>query len=289
MKKILVVFLVCLCANANCQLLTASRAKHLKECTVRITIPGSNSVGTGFLISNNGTIATCWHVVAPCIKYNPTTKSLFRDKIVVEFQDGGKIEYGIPDALANPIDSAMKYDMCIIVPMKPLKEITPFLKVGNFENVNDGDEIITCGYPFALSRSFLSRGMIGAKIIDTFIMPYNNGKVEKTPRNEAFMDITVNKGNSGGVVYKIGDNENQDEAIGIVDFIITPVGKDISDLNDSLKMANSGGGFVKIGGINPNTSLQMIITTLSNSSDGIGGCISIQYITNLYAIATKKH
>lgn len=129
--------------------------------------------------------------------------------------------------------------------------------------------------------------MIGSKIVDTIFVKNQTGAITKIFRNESIVDITLNKGNSGGAIYKIGDSDVQDEVIGIADFIITPVGKDISDLMDSVKAANNSGMKVEIAGVDPNKSLEMIINTLSNSSDGVSGCISIEYFQHLVAIATK--
>lgn len=288
MKKLLFFPLLFIVLISQGQPLTASRAKHLKECTVRITVPGTSSIGSGFVIDSNGIVITCFHVIVPAFKRNERNGNFDIGDIQVEFQNGIKKTYGIPVVLAQSIDSLSIYDICALVPKTVLTSPIPFLKIGNFNNVSDGDEIVTCGYPFGMPRSFISRGMVGSKLVDTVFRPISLGVNSKTLRREALLDITMNKGNSGGAIYKIGDNENQDEVIGVADFIVTPVGKDIVDLNDSLRVANNGGAYMEIAGINPNKSLGMIITTLSNSSDGISGCISIEYFQNLVAIAKKS-
>ena len=276
--------------KSNGQLLTATRAKHLEECTVRISVNGGQSIGTGFFIDPRGIVLTCFHVITPCLKYNAKTKLFEIGSIQIETHDGEKIEYSPLGELSNAADTLSIYDVCILVPKISTSKSTPFLKIGNFSNVADGDEVVTCGYPFGSRNSFMTRGMIGSKTVDTIFQKHTDGSVSKTLRNEALIDITMNKGNSGGAIYKIGDNESQDEVVGIADFIITPVGNDIVALGDSLKASNQSGSYATIMGINPNKAMDMIVTTLANSSDGVSGCISIEYLQHLIAIANKaKH
>jgi serine protease Do len=288
MKKL--IFIACLLlisAKSKCQLLTASRVEHLKECTVRITIPGTSSMGTGFLVEKTGTVITCFHVIAPALSPNVAKTGYDIRTIQVEFQSGLKVDYGVPLTLTQSLDTMSVYDICLIIPVKPIGTPTPYLKIGSFKNASEGDEVVICGYPFAVRHPFVSRGMVGSKFVDTVFQPLPNNGFKKIPRNEALLDITMNKGNSGGAIYKIGDKETDDEVIGIADFILTPVGKDIVDLGNNLKASNNGGSAVEINGINPNKAMDMIVTTLSNTSDGISGCISIEHLQNLLVTAKK--
>jgi serine protease Do len=271
--------------DANGQLLSPNRAKHLKECAVRISIDGSPSVGTGFIAGIKGEAITCWHVIRPFLIADSLGKITGFRKIFVEFENGTKIEYGVPTAAlkANGQLVMEQYDVCIIIPVKPLGYQTPALKLGAFSNVQEGDEIVTCGYPFGQKRQFLSRGMIASKYIDTMYIRNNVGLVtSKKPVNIALMDVTLNKGNSGGAIYKIGDTEAQDEVIGIADFILTPVGNDVNVLLENLKASNKNGQIL-LQGIDTNASLGLVIETLSNMSDGVSGCISVEYIQTLSA------
>lgn len=270
--------------RANSQLLSPTRAKHIKECTVKITIQGTPSVGTGFLVNSTGTIVTCWHVVSPMLTIDTLGKISGVKDIIVEFQNGTKQTYGLPSKLLEKgANILLGDDICVINPINTLTYQTPFLKIGNFQKLTDGDEIITCGYPFGYSHSLISRGMVSAKIADTVSIKQKNGQTSKIPKNIAILDITMNKGNSGGAIYKIGETEADDEVVGIADFIITPVGGEINQLLSDLKKSQQQGQIVLMG-VDTNSSMSKIIETLSNMSDGISGCVSIEYLNNLAAV-----
>lgn len=117
MKKTLIILLLIISIKANCQLLSPSRAIHLKECTVRITIPGSTSVGSGFVVDQTGVITTCFHVIAPALKWNAINRNFDVGAIQVEFQNGSKLQYVIPPVLSQSLDTLEIYDICVLVPI----------------------------------------------------------------------------------------------------------------------------------------------------------------------------
>lgn len=267
--------------NLFSQGLSPERVKKIKDCTVKVTIEGGNSVGTGFVIDRVGTILTCWHVVNPVLILSNTNQIIGYRKIIVEFNNGQKIEYGIPAVfLDKAAKSLITFDICGLIPTVPLKSFVDYLKIGKFSNLNDGDEVVTCGYPFAIPQQFLSRGIVSTKFQDSSSYN-NNGHIEKSLVNYALIDITMNHGNSGGAIIKLGNDVSTDEVVGIADFIITPVGKDITDLLNDLKRSNNSGGYALINGINPNASMEKITGILTNISSGISGCVSIEYLQNL--------
>ncbi len=282
MKKkllaLIIVFVQFIYNKSFCQSLNSERINHIKSCTVRITVDGTGSVGTGFVIDQFGTILTCWHVVKPLLITGVNNQIIGYRKVIAEFNDGRKIEYGIPLSLLNKgAKVLLSYDICGLVPNVNFSSPQSFLKIGNFSNLSEGDEVVTCGYPLGIPKQFVSKGIISTKFQDTSSFN-NNGIIEKTPVNYALMDITMNKGNSGGAIIKLGNDVSNDEVIGIADFIITPVGKDVSELLDNLKVSS---GVVKIGGIDPNETMAKITGILTNMSNGISGCVSIEYLQNL--------
>lgn len=78
----------------DAQSLTKERIEKLKSSVVRVTIEGSQSTGTGFFISPDGALLTCWHVISPSIIQDST--GLHFKKIFIETNSGQKIEVGIP-------------------------------------------------------------------------------------------------------------------------------------------------------------------------------------------------
>lgn len=261
------------------QSLSPERVAHIKECTFKITIEGSQSIGTGFFVGNDGTFFTCWHVIEPAIIRNPTTKSILGiRKIFIHLTSDEIFEVGICANIVNNNETnqeAVAYDFCILRPINPNNTIFPFLRVGRFNDLQEGQEVYTCGYPLGITQQFLSRGIVSTKYIDTSNKVISNNRIISMPRSQALLDITLNKGNSGGAIVKIGATLNDDEVVGIADFIINPIGGKAEALSDFLK-SRSGGVFLS--GIDTNLLFANIIQVLDNSSIGISGCVAINHV-----------
>ena len=265
----------------NAQSLSPERVKRIKDATVRITIEGTNSTGTGFYINESGQIATCWHVISPAIIKDDLNKLKGLRKIVVENGNGEFFQYGIPiDFFTVPKlnENAVSYDFCLLIPynQSPFAAKTPFLKLGNYDNVKEGDDVYTCGYPIGIKEKFISKGIVSNKHIDTSINYVNNNIKINKPRNQALLDITLNRGNSGGAVIKIGNSIEEDEVIGIADFIITPSGFLTEDFIKNIEQRSGG---VQLGGIDPNAMFSVLSRILSAISIGVGGAVSINHFS----------
>lgn len=256
------------------QSLSLERVKKIKNATVQVSIDSSTYTGTGFYIDDLGTILTCWHVILPAIKQSGPF-----NKIFVTDVNGKKVEYGILSTfIQDPSTNsdAVIYDFCVLLPIKRVTQKTSFLKLGNFNNVSEGEEIVTCGYPFGLKQQFMSKGIISTKYIDStlWIIRPNSSVKEFTKRDVALMDITLNPGNSGGAIIKIGKTIAEDEVIGIADFLINP----ISSVSDALvNQFNSASG-VFINGLDNAQTFKLFTEFLKNTSVGVSGCISINYV-----------
>ncbi len=225
---------------------------------------------------------TCWHVIEPAIIRDPTTHAIMGlKKIFIHLSSNQTIEVGVYSNIFNILNKeAVAYDFCILKPQNPNHILFPFLKVGNFNNLHEGQEVYTCGYPLGLPQQFISKGIVSTKYLDTSNKINNNGVVTPMPRNQALLDITLNKGNSGGAIVKIGATPNEDEVVGIADFIINPIGGNAETLAELLKKS-SGGAF--LGGIDTNLLFANIIQVLDNSSIGISGCVSINHALDGFA------
>lgn len=283
-KILLVLTLIFLFNNdAFSQSLSPERVAKIKDCTVRISVDGGNSVGTGFTINSAGQIVTCWHVIQSALILDPQGKIIGARGITVKYNNGDTYKYGIPLVfLKKSLDLLIQHDICLIIPNEKLKNESQFLKIGNFNALNEGQEVVTCGYPFGMMKQFISKGIISSKSTDTGSYRGINA-ITKFSNNSALIDITMNKGNSGGAIIKLGATVDDDEVVGVADFIITPVGKDITDLLGELQKSNNSGGSVYIEGINPNDSMAKITQVLTSLSDGISGCVSIEYLQTLIA------
>lgn len=280
MKKLLLIALIAFFAilNSHAQSLSPERISKIKESTVRIIIENDGHTGTGFFINQTGMLLTCWHVIEPALVRNPTTNAIMSlKKIFAITNSGEKIELGIFTPLLKAgYKDALSHDFCILGPVIPQNHTFQFLKIGSFRNSNEGEEVYSCGYPKGIVHPFISKGIISTKFTDT-LGYIENGITTKIARNVAYLDLTLNSGNSGGAIVKIGNTINDDEVIGIADFVVNTIGVNVQALAD--KITNSTG--VQISGIDTNFYLGQAFQILNNTSTGISGCISIDYVPEL--------
>ena len=173
---------------------------------------------------------------------------------------------------------AVAFDYCILGPIAHLKSIVSFLKIGNFDSVREGDEIYTCGYPIGIKQQFVTRGIVSTKYVEDSNRSIFKGDTSLIPRAQALLDVTLNRGNSGGAIVKVGNSFDEDEVVGIADFIITPIGSQSEQIIELLKKSS---GQLKIGGVDPNAAFASVFEIISSLSIGVSGCISINYLASL--------
>jgi serine protease Do len=278
MKIIIFIFLfITSFQTSKSQSLSPDRVNKIKTATVRITIDSSMAIGTGFFINNGGLVATCFHVIQPSIQPDGRLRKIF-----VELNTGEIIEYGIISKIVtNWFKNALSFDYCLIAPVNPKSSrVFSFLKIGNFDSAKEGEEIYTCGYPIGIKQQFLTKGIISTKYVEDSNKVYYMNRAFFAPRNQALLDMTLNRGNSGGAIIKIGATINEDEVIGIADFIITPVGSQSEQIIDLLLKASGG---VTLSGIDPNFVFAQIFSIVSSLSIGVSGCVSINHLTSWLA------
>ncbi len=140
------------------------------------------SLGTGFVISPDGFIATNNHVIEDV------------DKIVVHFLDGKKLE-------AEIVGHDPSTDVALIR-VKPEQDLA-FLPLGNSDGVRPGDWVLAVGNPFGLEHT-VTAGIVSAKHREI-----NQGT---SRRFDDFLqtDAAINPGNSGGPLLNLSG-----EVIGI--------------------------------------------------------------------------
>jgi serine protease Do len=269
------------------QSLTPERVAKIKSATVRITIESKNNMGTGFFINSDGDVLTCWHVIKPSLKFDTDGKLIGFHKIFIELNNGTKYEVKLaPNFYDNPKIwvNAIAYDYCYLYLVKNIKKKFEFLnlKVNEYESSFEGQEVYTCGYPIGITQQFISKGIISTKYIDSNNVVDSLGVLVKKPRNQALLDLTMNRGNSGGAIIKLGKTINDDEVIGIANFIINPVGGKADSL---INQYNNSQG-VKVNDIDITQTFGEIIDYLSSTSIGVSGCVSIDHY--LLSMGYKK-
>ena len=141
------------------------------------------SLGTGFVISPDGYIATNNHVIEDT------------DKIEVNFLGGKKMQ-------AEIVGRDPSTDVALIR-VKPKKEL-PFLPLGDSDAVRQGDWVLAVGNPFGLEHT-VTAGIVSAKHREI-----NENSMQRRFDDFIQTDAAINPGNSGGPLLNLSG-----EVIGI--------------------------------------------------------------------------
>lgn len=132
----------------------------------------STSLGSGFVLNEDGFIVTNNHVVAKA------------DEIIITFVDETEMR-------AQIIGRDPKTDLALLK-LQGEKKVKPVL-LGNSSEMNAGDIVVAIGNPFGLSYS-VTQGIISAKERSIGLGPYDD-----------FIqtDASINPGNSGGPLLNL--------------------------------------------------------------------------------------
>ena len=146
-------------------------------------------VGSGVIISQDGTVLTNHHVIDGA------------EKIIVQMNDNKTYE-------AKIVGSDPLSDLAVL---KMEAESLPFLNLGNSDNVRIGDIVLAIGNPLGIGQT-VTAGIISAKGRRTSL---SDGSFEDFLQTDA----PINRGNSGGALINING-----ELIGINSQILSDSG-----------------------------------------------------------------
>lgn len=151
-------------------------------------LPPENSLGSGFIIGEDGLVVTNNHVIDEA------------DSITVILHDNSKYE-----AKVLGVDPKTDLALLKIEPKKKLKAV----KFGDSSKMRVGDWVVAIGNPFGLGGS-VTAGIISARARDINSGPYDD---------YLQTDASINRGNSGGPMFNLNG-----EVIGINTAIFSPTG-----------------------------------------------------------------
>lgn len=264
-------------ANSQSYSLGKQRVDRLKNATVKVMIQGRDGIGTGFFISETGSILTCFHVIQPALNLDDKSVIVSIQPIYVKLNNSDTLNVEIPpEYLTGKINEiAASNDFCLLVPVdKKNKKKYTFLPLGKFEDVSEGDEVYTAGHPLAINEQFISRGIFSTKYVDsTTNFLVLAGKLTPVKRNVGWLDLTINKGNSGGAVIRRGNKPEDDRVVGIVTNLLNKYGVSADPINQALNL----GEWTLPNGVSLTGILKIFSEALSYQFNGIGGCVSINY------------
>ena len=242
------------------------RVKLAKESTVRVFVNNQPS-GSGFVVSSSGLVLTCFHVVesmqpAP----NGQTVVSYAKTIEVEFPGGVRVPTTVHASCQNAgFLAAISHDYCLL---ETQTARTSFLKLGSLASVSEGDPIYLCGYPMGIAQPVVATGMLSTK----WAAPVYIGNGPS--RSVAWLDITMNKGNSGGPIIRITDDPANDNVIGIATFGLNPFAQPAETL---VQVVQAFPGNVVIMGVDFKQFGTLIGSALASTSIGVNGCVDIDY------------
>ncbi len=245
----------------------------VKAATVRISIEGSPSTGTGFFISAAGNLLTSWHVIEPAFIRDSMGNVAGLRKMYMQTANGQKTELSIPLNFYQKLYlSARSNDYCLLSPVKRPDKPVAFFKTGDFTKVPEGQEVYTCGYPLGMLQPFISRGILSTRYIDssTYITSVD-GLQKKIYRDAALLDLALNKGGSGGPVIIPGATAADDQVIGIANFVLGPFGQATEELSAITENPGAESGSPM------RNTLSLFSLIISNTTNGISGCLSINH------------
>lgn len=243
------------------------RLAQIKRLTVCILIDGQPS-GTGFVISEGGLIATCFHVVqhiqaAP----NGQTQITYASSIEVEFNDGNKLPATVHKSCQNQgFLEALSKDYCIL---KVKSKNFVSLPLGTFVDAYEGAYIYLCGFPLGINQPVVSVGMFSTKWTASGYLKQGSN------REVAWLDVTMNRGNSGGPIVLIGKEPKDDKVIGIASFALNPFAYSSEEL---IQIVQRFPGNVVLMGVDFAKFATLIGEALASNSLGVSGCVSIDYL-----------
>ena len=189
------------------------RITRAKAATVRVLVNGSPA-GSGFVVANN-LVATDFHVVQS-LSPTPTgqTQVGYAAKIEVQLQDG-RVLPATPHTtvLGQGLQEAIGKDVALL--SLQVNDLKP-LKLGRFADVREGDSVYLVGYPLGVDQPIVAAGMVSTKWKTSGYLGQGG------ERDVAWLDITMNKGNSGGPVLRVADDPAQDVVVGIANFSLNP-------------------------------------------------------------------
>jgi S1-C subfamily serine protease len=151
-----------------------------------------NSIGTGFLISNDGLIMTASHVIEVV------------DRIIVRFQNGWEEE-------ASVVAASTRADVALIR-IENVPQNLQVAEMGDSDQVQIGDRVFVVGSPYGIEFT-LTAGHISGRRTESM---YSS---RVTPIVQLQTDAAINQGNSGGPMFNMAG-----QVVGVVSHILTKSG-----------------------------------------------------------------
>lgn len=245
-----------------------NRTRRLKQSLVRVWV-GGRPCGSGFVAGAPGQILTCFHVVqniAPNAADPQQVQISIAAAIEAEAPDGSRFPaVPHPNCPNQNFGSAIASDFMLL----SAPELNaPALTVGSYDSIEEGEDIYLGGFPLAIEQPVVARGLFSTKWRTPAYL------IQAPERNVSWLDITMNRGNSGGPILRMAEQETDDAVIGIASFGLNPFADDMERI---IQIAESFPGGAAIMGVPMKPFFATVGHALSANSLGVSGCVSIEY------------
>lgn len=238
-------------------------ADFLRPRVVKIVLPAAvgqqsgEAVGSGFLVSRNGHILTCWHCVARfSIDESGFLQYEYPSNIVVRWNNS---EYRATIAHRSSSDRPYTTDFAVL--KINTTSDTPFLSLGSYGDVRQGDQVYFMGYPFASSELYFGAGHIAA-------MHQRRSDQNRMVQYDVMeLDASINKGNSGGPLLHLPTRK----VIGIIAMRLGTITPMLEVLRNYLGLWPGRSGILETG------ITELIYMAEQFTNVGLGTAVSIDY------------
>ena len=249
--------------------LDAAVARHarLKESTVRVWV-GDAPAGSGFVVDSRGLVATNYHVIMARSEIDERGEMPgVAEGIRVELHDGRVLEARAVSCLEhNDLWLSRSKDFAVLeIDADGLRP----LALGRFSDVSEGSAISLAGFPLGIDQPVVTSGSLSTK----WTAPAEFG--HSGTREVAWLDVTLNRGNSGGPVVAHGTHPGDERVVGIATFQLNPFAGPAERLVESVL---EGGSDLVIPGFSIKQLAVLTGEALSHNSLGIGGCVAVDYL-----------
>lgn len=245
-------------------------------------------LGSGFLISADGFIATANHVVRRAgdegfeltnDKNGKVIKAELRFRDNLYCKDNNEKQYRVIVKTESNLQNtnaknAVAFDYAILKIVDPERRFN-YLEVGDYSKIQVGDDVIFAGFPLSRPNLIVQRGMVSAKYPD-----YAEGQkeIDKQIKVNALADLlmvdgSINRGNSGGPVVDVKTGK----VVGVVNTKYMGITPKLEELRKLIK--EKKGVSIVLGGVDPKEGLLELINVIDTSMNvGLGGAVSIEYL-----------
>lgn len=216
------------------------RIAGIRKSTVRILVEGKPK-GSGFVIAEDGLIATAFHVVAKTVMHpHGKPQITFASPIEIQFEDGERLPaLAHASCLGTGMYRAILCDFAILE-VSTTRKLIP-LRIGSFRDIREGSYVYLAGFPLTSEQPRVTVGRVKVKWDDPIGAP--SGQSSSGRRKTAgigILDIGMSRGDSGGPIVLIGETSANDRVVGIASFIMHPLDQELKTLMKAIQSHTRG-------------------------------------------------